>query len=43
MPDFDAQVVATLGIHSGVFGGRSDGEVLCNVRLLKSVPIRIPS
>lgn len=26
MPEFDEQVVAAFGIHSG---GRSDGEVLC--------------
>ncbi|WP_281727905.1 MULTISPECIES: hypothetical protein [unclassified Rhodococcus (in: high G+C Gram-positive bacteria)] len=43
MPDSDQQVVAALGIHSGDFGVRSDGEVLWNVRGQYSVPIWIPS
>ncbi|WP_254900539.1 hypothetical protein [Rhodococcus sp. 1168] len=43
MPEFDQQVVAAFGIHCGVSGGRSSGEVLCNVRVVKSVPTWILS
>lgn len=40
MPEFDEQVVAAFGIHSG---GRSDGEVLCNARLPKFIPTWVTS
>ncbi|MCZ4079907.1 hypothetical protein O1W68_18325 [Rhodococcus sp. H36-A4] len=43
MPDFDAQVVAAFGIHSGVSGGRSDSEVLCNAGLPNFIPTWITS